>query len=91
MSKRVSVSEAIEFRRAIKASDVLLERAVQCAVDEASGDARMMGALADLLEVTAAYIAWTEGAGRGESGHDIWLLMRNALAAAERAITGETK
>ncbi len=74
-----------------KASDVLRERAVQCAVDEASGDARMMGALADLLEVTAAYIAWTEGAGRGESGHDIWLLMRNALAAAERALTGETK
>ena len=48
-------------------------------------------ALADLLEATAAYIAWTEGAGHGESGHDAWLLMRNALAAAEAAITGATK
>ncbi|MCC7461292.1 MAG: hypothetical protein IT480_02385 [Gammaproteobacteria bacterium] len=55
-----------------------------CALENATVEA-----IADLLEATAAYIAWTEGAGHGESGHDAWLLMRNALAAAERAVTGE--
>ncbi len=71
----------------MSASDVLRERAN----DKVGAYPHELRALADLMDATDAYIAWTEGAGRGESGHDIWLLMRNALAAAERAITGETK
>ena len=101
MSKRVSVSEAIEFRRAIKASDVLRERAVQCAVDEASGDARMMGALADLLDACAIRQKHTNGAdsyacavcddGWGWTPDNITHDAGCALAAAEAEITGATK
>ena len=68
-----------------RASEVLRERAN----DRVGADPDELRALADLLEATAVYIAWTEGEGRGESGHDTWLRMRNTLAAAERAITGE--
>lgn len=74
-----------------RASDILRERAQQAETIIAAYGLMHpdeLRAIADLLDATAAYIAWTEGAGHGESGHDSWLLMRNALATAERAITG---
>ncbi len=69
-----------------KSSELLRERAVQCAVDEASGDAAVIAAVAELMEATERYIAWTEGEGEGYSGHDLLQRLRYAHAALKRAI-----
>ena len=45
-------------------------------------------AVADLMEATERYIAWTEGNGEGYLGHDLLLRLRDARASLGRVIGG---
>lgn len=69
-----------------RASDILRERAEHAAYNGRAHDAAVIAAVAELMEATERYIAWTEGEGEGYSGHDLLQRLCYAHAALKRAI-----